>query len=177
MSDLLHGALIAGSAAICGAILGSFVTWWNTRESNKINRENALRSDSTVRESALRLDATTRALKLTDHRVAWLQKLRDEMSTFLSCGTEPFIANGSRRDLVESGTRILLLMNVGDPDFKKLNDLVRRLQPSLTLQEKRDSADEYIEVCQRILKREWEIAKKELRDGSGNADLIRFCRE
>ena len=71
MSDLLIGALIA----LGSAFLGAMVTWRNTGRVNQ-----------TAKENARLADGTTRALKLTDHRVAWLQRLRGEMAAFFVLG-------------------------------------------------------------------------------------------
>ncbi|MEQ1594155.1 MAG: hypothetical protein ABL985_03580 [Casimicrobium sp.] len=177
MTDLVGGALIALSGAIAGVLVTATVTWLNTSRVNVTARENARLADTTSRENASRADGTTRALKLTDHRVAWLQKLRDEMATFLSWAVTPFEDHLTNRPLMESGTRILLLMNSADSDYAKLAGMIQRLQSAVPMSEKRMRVDEYVVTCQQILKREWEVAKSELiAGGVANVDEIRFSR-
>ena len=176
MSDLVVGALLALGGALGGAFVGAIVTWWNTSRVNKTARENARLADGTARENAERTDNTTRALKLTDHRVAWLQRLRDEMAAFLSWGETPFVDHVTNRSLVESGTRIRLLMNANDPDYEKLTSLIQKFQSAIPMEKKYMLRDEYITICQKILKREWEVAKRELRTGKADVDDIRFSR-
>jgi hypothetical protein len=176
MTDLMQGALIAACAALIGAAIAALVTRRNTVESNRVSTANAVRADDTASENALRADVYTRALKLTNHRIAWIQRLRDEMAGLLSWGMTPFSDHVTHRALLESGARINLLMNSGDTDYEKLAELVTTLQSALTSHEKRPFADEYVKVCQRILKREWEAAKRELRNGRSDENDIKFSR-
>ena len=159
MSDLLIGALIA----LGSAFLGAMVTWRNTGRVNQ-----------TAKENARLADGTTRALKLTDHRVAWLQRLRGEMAAFLSWGETPFVDHLTNRSLVESGALIRLLMNADDPDYEKLTLLIQKFQSAIPMDARYLLRDNYIAVCQQILKREWEVAKQELRAGKSDVDKIWF---
>ena len=161
MSDLVLGALIGFS----GIAITVVVAFLNAGRTNTTSVANAVLADRTVRENAARTDSTTRALKLTDHRVAWLQRLRDEMAMFQSWGMTPNLDQTNQREFYEHGTRIELLMNTQDPDFAQLQSLMYSLLSATAITDKYSVNAEYVAVCQRILKREWEVAKRELKYG------------
>ena len=101
------------------------------------------------------------AVKLSEYRVAWIHKLRDTMSEFQSYAMTPGIDHSSERKFYELGTKIELLMNPQDDDYKKLSECQYRMLTAQTTIEKYRTNPEYVEVCQRILKREWEKVKSE----------------
>jgi hypothetical protein len=74
MNDQALGALLA----LLGVLVGVGLTYSNARKANEINDKNAQR-----------IDSTTRSIKLSEHRVLWIQKLRDEMAIFQSWGMTP----------------------------------------------------------------------------------------
>ena len=74
----------------------------------------------------------------------------------------PEIDQSSQREFYEHGTRIELLMNPHDKDFKLLQALMYKLLSASDTAEKYAVNTEYVELCQGILKREWKIAKREL---------------
>jgi hypothetical protein len=148
VSDLLQAALFA----LLGAIVGAGLTYTNARNANAINERNAKR-----------IDDTTRSLKLSEHRLAWIQKLRDEMAIFQSWGMTPGVKQADQREFYEHGTRIELLMNPGDPDYRILQALMYRLLEAQDLNQKYSINAEFVSLCQKILKREWELAKREIR--------------
>ena len=172
MSDLLLGALIGFSGILATVVVG----FWNTGRANTTSMRNALLADGTVRENAARADSTTRALKLTDHRVAWLQRLRDEMAMFQSWGMTPNLDQANQREFYEHGTRIELLMNNQDPDYEELQKLMYGLLSATQITAKFSLNAEYVVVCQRILKREWDVAKRELQEGISDPEQAVFSR-
>lgn len=131
-----------------GVLVGVGLTYSNARRSNEISERNAQRVDS-----------TTRSIKLSEHRLMWIQKLRDEMAVFQSWGMTPGVEHASQREFYEHGTRIELLMNPRDPDYKALQGLMYRLLSADGVEEKYSVNAVYVGLCQGILKREWEIAK------------------
>ena len=147
MNDQAFGALLA----LLGVLVGVGLTYANARRSNEISERNAQRVDS-----------TTRSIKLSEHRLLWIQKLRDEMAVFQSWGMTPGVDHAAKREFYEHGTRIELLMNPRDPDYRALQGLMYRLLSADGIDEKYSVSGEYVELCQGILKREWEIAKMEL---------------
>jgi len=148
MSEVLNAALFA----LLGAVVGAGLTYTNARNANSINERNAKRTDD-----------TTRSLKLSEHRLAWIQKLRDEMAVFQSWGMTPGINQIDMREFYEHGTRIELLMNPRDPDYTTLQSLMYKLLGADDTDKKYAVNDEFVSLCQGILKREWELAKREIR--------------
>ena len=53
-------------------------------------------------------------------------------------------------------------MNPADPDFAELHDAMHEFIHALEFSEKFDANPKYISICQRILKREWEVLKAEV---------------
>lgn len=107
-------------------------------------------------------------LKIAEFRQTWINNLRDALADFHSYGTIP---NGNpklEREFYKLGTKIELLMNPEDPDFEELQRyLYGYLDASDkgTMEKYRLNPD-FVDLCQRILKREWERLKKELRGSS-----------
>ena len=148
MSEVLHAALFA----LLGVVVGAGLTYMNARNANSINERNARRTDD-----------TTRSLKLSEHRLAWIQTLRDEMAVFQSWGMTPGINQSDMREFYEHGTRIELLMNPGDPDYATLQSLMYRLLVADDTNKKFAVNADFVLLCQGILKREWDLAKREIR--------------
>jgi hypothetical protein len=102
-------------------------------------------------------------LKVAEMRQAWINDLRDAMSTFHSYGVTPDIEHHSQREFYEYGTKIELLMNPNDENFADLQKCMYRFLDARSPAEKYSANHEYVDVCQRILKREWEVLKIEIR--------------
>ena len=134
--------LIATLAAFAGVMITVILQWRNSTKQ--------LRS--------------THTLKIAEMRQAWINNLRDAMSKFQSYGVTPGIKHQSEREFYEYGTRIELMMNPNDPDFSQLQQCLYRFLPAENDHEKFTANPQYVEVCQRILKREWEVLKRELGD-------------
>lgn len=102
------------------------------------------------------------ALKLAEFRQAWIDNLRDTMAEFQSLGVTPGLEHIRRPEFFQSGTRIQLLMNRDDPEYAVLDECLYNFLMADTEQEKYRSNPDYIDVCQRILKREEERLRKDL---------------
>ena len=85
------------------------------------------------------------------------------MAIFQSWGMTLGINQVDHREFYEHGTRIELLMNPGDTDYDALQLLMYRLLEAINLSQKYSINAEFVKLCQRILKREWELAKREIR--------------
>ena len=112
-------------------------------------------------------------LKLAEFRQIWINGLRDDLALYCAAesrlwraGPAPDISN-----IVEIGSRVLMRMNTDDPDF---DTLARTLSRALDyagksreelkdLDEKHESTEATVVIGQRILKREWERIKFDLR--------------
>lgn len=131
------------------AIVAWVSAWYSTRR--------AMRTE----QSKLKFQST---LKISEFRQNWINELRDTMSDFQSHGVLPGNDPTKDREFYRLGTKIELLMNPEDPDYQ---DLSRMMYRFLIDSEGEDSAKygnnaEFVEICQKILKREWERLKADL---------------
>ena len=106
------------------------------------------------------------ALKIAEMRQAWINDLRQAMATFQSYGVTPDMNHNEQREFYEAGTRIELLMNPRDPDFEELHDAMYGFLGISGIDEKFAANPRYIQICQRILKREWEVLKAEVKSAA-----------
>ena len=109
-----------------------------------------------------------RLMKISEFRQSWINSLRDCMSEFQSYGVTPGMDPASKREFYALGTKIELLMNPSDADYRSLQNslygfLVSSRESTL---DKYGNNAQFIAICQRILKREWERLKEELNDPS-----------
>jgi len=102
------------------------------------------------------------ALKIAEMRQAWINNLRDAMCTFQSYGVTPDLDHNATREFYEHGTRIELMMNPKDPDYDELHSCLYKFLSAATHEDKFASNPQFVEVCQRILKREWDVLKSEI---------------
>ena len=105
------------------------------------------------------------ALKIAEMRQAWINNVREAMAVFQSYGINPETDKLKNREFCEAGTRIKLLMNPDDPDYAELISTIDKFdykdgRTEIYTQFMIDP--KYISVCQKILKREWEVLKKEV---------------
>lgn len=137
--------LIVATLALAGVALTIVIQWRN------FNRQ--LRS--------------AHSLKISEMRQAWINDLRNAMATFQSYGVSPDMDHHDKREWYEAGTRIELLMNPMDPDFTELHDRMYSFLGATEIADKFTANPAYITVCQRILKREWEVLKGEVKAAGG----------
>lgn len=132
--------LIVGVIALAGVIATAAVAYLNTRRQ--------LRSAHT--------------LKIAEMRQSWINELRDTMASFHSYGTSPDIDHHNKREFYETGTKIELMMNPLDEDFDALRHSIEKYIEASTQEERFDANDEYVAICQRILKREWTVLRDDV---------------
>lgn len=108
---------------------------------------------------------TTAQLKHADFRQTWINALRDEMTTFQSLAVEkePW-DDETDVALVKSSTKVLLLMNPDDQDYQALLNALHAVLSGRHVGRDRwlDAHADLIMLCQRILKREWNVTKREM---------------
>ena len=94
------------------------------------------------------------------------------MAEFQSYGVTPGMDPASEKEFYALGTKIELLMNPNDQDYKSLHGHLYGFLGSSkgSTEDKYRNNAPYIETCQRILKREWERLKNELNDPSRFVD-------
>lgn len=103
-------------------------------------------------------------LKIAEFRHQWINKLRNAMAEFQSYGVLPNLDPTKEREFFKLGTEIELLMNPKDEDYHALKDSLYSFMNSANgcKIEKYRNNPRYIEICQKILKREWERLKTDL---------------
>jgi hypothetical protein len=138
-------ALIAASAAL-GAGFFAFVA--------------ALIGAAVARRNAVLSAQIAQRTKRAEFRQAWINQLRDSIAK----AHVAFISSKPSREGTESAIRMLLMVNRKDPDFERLRKTVQKL--SNKANEKPEDIDkaqaDFIIVSQDILKREWEVVKREI---------------
>lgn len=113
------------------------------------------------------IDFQTRS-KMAEFRQAWINELREQMATLQSVGVTPNFEHQQRSEFYKAGTKIELLMNRNDPRYDRLQDLMYCFLDAKTKEEKFACNAPFVEVCQDILKAEWEVLKKELAMATDN---------
>ena len=71
-----------------------------------------------------------------------------------------------QREFYEAGTRIELMMNRHDKNYERLNSAMYAFLGAESTREKYQQNPEYLSVCQDILKEEWEILKRDVKDAA-----------
>jgi hypothetical protein len=137
--------LIVGLIALAGVAATAFISLRNTAKQIK----------------------SAHALKIAEMRQAWINNLRDSMASFMSIRETPDTDPFKNREYWEKAAKIDLLMNPNDPDYKALQ---------ISFNEAQDNNDgtarkaTFMNICQRILKREWEALKREVAQAAGEKD-------
>ena len=109
-------------------------------------------------------------MKIAEFRQAWINNLRDEMAEFQSYGVHPETNPANERLFYKLGTKIELLMNPNDPDYPELQKQMYRflaVSEGDTIDKYSQNA-EFVALCQRILKREWDRLKSDIRKASNS---------
>ncbi len=102
------------------------------------------------------------ALKVTEMRQALINNLHEAMASFQSYSVTPDLDHTGRREFYEHGTKIELLMNPKNPDYDELQGCRYSFLSADTLADNFSANPQYVAVCQCILKREWEVLKREI---------------
>ena len=142
----------AGVVAALVALFGHVLARLNARTQAQIARE-------TAQLSAL-LSAN---VKLAEMRQAWLNSLREEMTTVVALAVAGEVNKGPTEAYSRAGTKIELLMNPADPDYDALKKAMARFLGVGNADALLSINDEFVSVGQRILKREWDVLKDEIK--------------
>jgi len=148
-----HYAFIAACLALVGALFGGLVAWRNGWLTTR----------------------TTQQIKHADYRQAWIDKLREEMARFTRLAAENDGTVACDAKVKESISTIVLRMDKDDPEYGELTRLMgvvsdksfaSRNEDANKAKEARDAANDaiadFLLVSQRILKREWEVTKRDM---------------
>jgi len=141
------------AATIAGIflLLRGYLDRKSTELSSIISRENA------------KLSAKLEASKqVAANRQCWINDLRSDLALFQSLVSKAKISDSERMLGNEVITRIELRMNPNDPDYQELHDSMAHYVDNAEPEKIGAAHKRFTAVCQRILKREWEVLKKEL---------------
>lgn len=159
-ATLVTSALVAAVISALVAILGQWVARQNAKLGARIARDNAILSaDLEV--------ATT----LAKSRQEWINVLREDLALFAGLAarrSRAIALKGALDDddferMVALSGRIRMRLNPADEDFHELFGLMSACSLEENASELGVATGKFIEVSQRLLKREWEVLKMELR--------------
>lgn len=139
--------VVGGLCVVLAAVIAGFI---------------ALYGHWVAQKNAERLIRVQAKAKLAEMRQTWVNELRDSMATFHSYAMTPELDHANQREFYEHGTRVELFMNPGDPDFPALQNCMYEALSARSHSEKWSGNAAYVEVCQRIIKREWNVLRDEL---------------
>jgi hypothetical protein len=94
-------------------------------------------------------------LKTAEFSLARLNALRDAMAEFQSYGVAPSIKQENERAFFQAGTRVELFFAPDDPDLDELSVAMYNFLNAETKEEKYSFNQPYVDVCQKILNKEW----------------------
>jgi hypothetical protein len=140
-------AVIVGAISAIGLIWGSILT---SRASDR-----AAISAREAMEHQTKLNAKA---KIAEFRQAWINNLRDAMVKLTALGLEQH-AGG---EVIEAAAKIQLLMNKKDSRYPQLIKCMKDFAVAMKGRDQQCSPLQFVELCQDILKNEWEVLKKEL---------------
>lgn len=139
-----HYAFIAACLALVGAVFGGLVSWRNGWLTTR----------------------TTQQIKHADYRQAWIDKLREELARFTRLAAENDGTPAKDGALKESLSVIVLRMDKDDPDYDELTTLMGKVADESAKANNFAATNaaiaDFLDVSQRILKREWEVTKREM---------------
>jgi hypothetical protein len=164
-APLLSATAIVAAAVVAAVvgIYGHLVSRSNARLQVELGKEVALISTEKALKTAQLETRLAANLRLAEFRQAWINSLRDDMAKFQSFGVTPELEQVNEQEFYRLGTRIELFMNPNDEDFPVLQDALYAFLHAETLGEKYGANPQFVSICQRILKREWDVLKAEVR--------------
>jgi vacuolar-type H+-ATPase subunit E/Vma4 len=148
------------------ALIGHWVIRANAKLQARIARETAERGHQITMQNAKLQARLTANIRLAEMRQAWINSLRDDMASFQSYGVTPSLEQAKQQEFYRLGTRIELFMNPEDRDYDRLQDGLYAFLTAKTIEEKYGANAGFVAVCQRILKREWNVLRDEIRSVS-----------
>jgi len=146
------GNLIIPIFSFLGGLLVASIGAWVGWGGHKISQSNA--------ELNARLTAN---VKLAEFRQAWIDSLRSDMADFISLALIIDPSFKMQPDVSKIATRIELHLKPDDPELPALRNSMLKFGAALTRDDKQKANDEYVPICQKIIKREWEELKNDVR--------------
>jgi hypothetical protein len=140
-------AVIVGAISAGGLISGSILS---SRASDR-----AAQSAREAMEHQTKLNAKS---KIAEFRQAWINNLRDAMAKVM----RQELGAPAQSEVIEATAKIQLLMNKKDGRYPQLTECLKEYAIAMKSGDQRYDSSKLLEVCQDILKNEWEVLKKEL---------------
>jgi hypothetical protein len=147
LSPLVLASIITASAAITAAIFATVTGYFNGR----IAKQNAVLQARIAQR-----------VKRADFRQLWINNLRSSFIDFSDSLFWKGPPQDVERQLTKSLMQITLLMNKDDKDFEKLRQSMSKAMSDSVNKNSDGEHFKFVQLCQSILKREWEVTKKEL---------------
>lgn len=152
-------ALIIGAVTVFGHKIAQSNAKLQAELSEKVTRLANKQSSENSRLAAT-LSANT---KLAEFRQSWLNNLREDMAQLISLAVSGANTKGIAAEYSRVGSKIELQMNPADPDYGALRSAMDRLLGIEYALSASTPNDEYIAICQKILKREWAVLSNEIK--------------
>ncbi len=170
--DFKIDIIIINIVALCLLVLAVYfhARFKKSGELREINNNfsNVLKQQQELAEATGKINMNFAGmLKISDFRQAWINSLRDEMAEFQSYGILPNSDPTKEREFYKLGTKIELLMNPDDPDYINLQTQMYGFLSAADggRLEKYSQNSDFVKLCQKILKREWDRLKQDIDHG------------
>ena len=178
---VIVAALIAGIVALVGHLIGrsntklqaeiarkaselaAQISEGNTKTTAEVSRQASELSNKISRENAQLAARLSANLKLAEMRQAWINNLRADMVEFQAMAVTPDMDFQRETKFYQLMARIELSLNPQDVDYAELSGTLYRYIEGDDVEQRRANDVPYLAVCQRILKREWDVLKDEIR--------------
>ena len=161
--DLWQSAFGIALIVAIVALVGHLISRSNAKLQTKISERIADQTNEISERNAKLQTKLTANLKLAEMRQAWINSLRDDMAAFQAIGVTPAVDHAKEREFYRLGTRIELFMNPDDDKYPALRAALYAFLHEETTEEKYAANPGYVEICQNILKAEWDVLKKEVK--------------
>jgi hypothetical protein len=103
-------------------------------------------------------------MKLADFRQGWINQLRDSLAEFESLAVSwDYDPPEKNTQLHRLAVKIRLSMNPKDNNYEKLSTMLDALMKDADPQASAATAEELTRISQDVLKKEWEVLKRDLR--------------
>jgi|SRR5580698_4084887 hypothetical protein len=110
------------------------------------------------------------AAKIAEFRQAWINDLREAMATFQSIGIPK--DDPAEQELRRIRTKIELLMNRRDDKYPELHRLMHDMGNAIANDDSSWFNAPFVELCEDILKTEWEVLKRDLANGASPGAVV-----
>ena len=160
--------ILVASAAVIVSLISAVIALFSAWRANKIAEKNL---------------ATSAEMQLIQFREKWIQTLREKMVEYISIYSTGQTGDNALKSLDAAANSILLMMNPEDDLYKELkNQLAVGIIKTVTKRKQTDNANlsekvklqvedkehfnanVLLSICQKILKKEWDRLKSDLKN-------------